>query len=104
MPREYPKGLGRALARLNHKLFSSPEPCLRQKSPIFGPSELEVFRMLPLGDLWPDAGAVQCFEYLWHSKHLAIPSEWKQCMMEFAHELRAAFWLKMGSFQCSGWR
>ena len=82
--------------RINRNLASNPEACLRQKSLIFGPSELEVFRKLPLGDLWPDAGAVQCFEYLWHSKHLTIPSEWKQCMMEFVREVRAASRLEMG--------
>ena len=65
-----------------------PEPCLRQKRTIFA-SDIQVFQTLPTGDLWPDAGAVECFMYLWHSKRLRIPPEWKPGMMEFAAELKS---------------
>ena len=89
--REYPKGLGKALVSLwrQHKLRETPMPCLRQKLD-FGPfqSELDLFSKLQMGDTWSDAKLADCYVYLWKSKKLSIPKEWKDTMKQFTEELK----------------
>lgn len=96
--RQYPAGLGKAFVRIlkQTKMGERPEPCLRQKRAIFEP-DLQAFQSLPTGDVWPDAGAVDCFMYLWHNKNLRVPPEWKSSMMAFAKELKSVAWLFSGS-------
>ncbi len=91
--REYPKGLGRALVRIwkENNIQETPMACLRQKLDL-GPfqSELALFSKLELGDTWPDAKLADCYMYLWKSKKLSVPKEWKDTMKMFTEELKSA--------------
>lgn len=64
-------------------------PCLRQKHDV-GPfqSELDLFSKLEMGDTWSDAKLTDCYLYLWKSKKLSIPKEWKDTMEQFTEELK----------------
>lgn len=50
-------------------------------------TDLELFRDLPLGDHWPDADLLPCFQYLYSCKYTRIPSEWKPVMAAFHRDL-----------------
>ena len=61
---------------------------LRQKVPLDGQlTDHELFKQLPLGDIWQDARLPEVFLYLLDHRSLTIPSSWYATMMELKLEL-----------------
>lgn len=66
-------------------------PCLRQKLDLRPfKSDLDLFSNLEMEDTWPDAKLCDCYMYLWKSKKLSVPTEWKDTMEMFTEELKLA--------------
>ena len=61
-------------------------------------SEVETFRALPVGDLWEDAGLLDCLEYLMNSKRVRPGLK---CSMSFLVKGNVLFLLE--GFLPSGW-
>ena len=68
---------------------------MRQKVKVDGSkSDHELFKELPLGDLWKDAGLASVCLYLMCGRSLVIPDAWHDTMMDLKKELeKHANWL-----------
>ena len=61
---------------------------MRQKVEVDGSkSDHELFKELPLGDLWKDAGLASVCLYLIRGRSLVIPDAWHDTMMDLKKEL-----------------
>ena len=94
--REYPRGLGKALVSLMKKndAYTKLEPTLRQKYDVSGhKTTMDLFKSLPMKDIWSDAKLRECYMYLWGNKNLLVPREWRDTMRAFTDELKGVAWL-----------
>ena len=90
LPRSYDKAFGRKIFELweAEKASEQPRQCMRQKVPLnLGATDRELFRLMDLGDTWPDAEMVQLWSYLYGNKRLLIPSGWQRTMAELNDQL-----------------
>ena len=52
-------------------------------------SDQELFRNMPLGDVWDDAAVASAYYYLRGGQHLVIPPSWETAVREFDEQLDA---------------
>ena len=75
-----------------------PRHCftLRQKPSLDARlTDQQMFKQLPLNDVWREAKLTDVFFYLLQNEKLAIPDSWLATIMDFKKELEAfALWLQ----------
>ena len=89
-PRVYTRDFGKRILELWREEMDASKPrlCMRQKIHVSGgETDQDLFRKLPLADVWPDAELVQVWAYLYANKKLRIPSSWESTMATFHTEL-----------------
>ena len=89
LSRNFPLGFGQKLVQLWEESQSLPRTDMRQKETI-NPymTDHDLFKAMPLGDLWSDAGVVETFLYLISNKNCRIPDGWLETMTSFREELQ----------------
>lgn len=76
-----------------------PQPTLRQKKEIpFGATDVDIFRSMPLGDVWLDAQLPEVYRYLRSNQKLIVPDSWEVALGEFDAALEAAYPQSMKAF------
>ena len=95
--RAYPAGYADAIFNLHQEFGQKRRKPMRQKVQVDGSkTDQELFKELPLGDLWQDAALPSVYLYLLRGRTLVIPDAWYDTMMDLKKEMeKHANWLQL---------